>query len=839
MKKSIFLLCITFSILHAEIDFTQIKGLYTVFRKDSYLSPIHGFAWWNGGNIERLYRYGDPQHKTIQLIKELFYLNPGDGLTFGPTILPSKIGTYITPGAIGIIINTLELFADHQSLKPHEEQELEKRLEEKLAQEINYESILGDTKQKQQSLRTALKSDISSAMEKSEEYQRKLPDLEKEKTKLQSNVTRLKNKVTQLSGQRNALRKKRPLTDELTEQIKDKEKEITLIKKDFEETQHASKQIQVQLKEYKSEIKKSQDAVRRYENKIRNAGLASGSLHEFVELIVRAFEESLPNRQQFLPFTIQNVMLGLLWKKVTIKQDFINYFSKLDRANFNDPSLLTEHSPTQRLWLKEQYNKKMYQTISSILMIILKTKDKKEKINLLRVNFEPLCAAWYSYDIFTSVFPPQVLSGWTTYQDIEFADCGSTSLRNALNNMIYQPEAGSLSLSELTTHFKISDALRGFYSQFGSVEQTLEEKTRKAWAAVTSGLNSEGDNKIDYKSPPGNGFCEVAARSGIRNMNNVVRKLLGIDSIDKLDQLPHVSISKQLAKDPNFGIYTFRINNKYTFKWYFEPVHFFVSIEPAYIKTDPTITQFMQSFDRFFQSGNSMSVYESNNRAVSLLSLYRDKLTLFDSLVNELNAQDFSEEFIHQMIITLFDSRTVSQKLIFIDELFNNMLARSKKANIELLKRFVHEMVYDVEQHYADIMVHILNSPVLENIDYPFYDDLETIIRTGINTIKAKYPQLMPSIVMAILNNKRAKFYGMLKKNIQFKPDQLIKIIQIKATPLYGIVKQFLERIKEPLNSVDRILIKEAYKNNIDLLIGVIQKRLNKDTIQSIIENQD
>lgn len=781
MKKLILSFLIVPSLLCASIDF-RAKGLYSVFRIKQYLSPVYGFAWWHGGQIEKLYRYGDPGYKTIELVRQLFYLNDADGLTFAPTILPIKIGTYFSPATIGIILNALDEYVEKKSLTASEEQKLEKTIEDALAKELKFEALIKSAKHTQDQLASQLKPEIKQAQKDAEKYGKEKKSLEKEKPSLEKDVQEYKQKITQLNQQLKSLIKKKPITDELKGLIEKKQKEIIAAKLTFEVAQQKLAALKTQIKEQILLIKKAVDIERRFENKIKNSAISEYALHNFVQLLVRAFEETLPDRKRFMPFTVHNILLAMLYKKVNVKKDFIQYFSKLDHSIFNDTALLTDNSPTQSRWLKEQYPQKSYQSIGSTIVSIEKAEKPKEKFLLLKNNFEEFIAAWYSYQVFTSIFPPQILSGWTRYQEYDFADCGSTSLRNTLNNLIYMPTSGVFLLSQLTNTFKVNDRVSNFYKEFGSVEKIQEQQTRNAWAEVTSGLTGgEGKTKVDYRIPPGKGVCQIAARTGIRNINNVIRQLLGIDTIDELQKLPNVKVTKQLGKDPNFGIYTFTINKKYTFKWYFEPIHFFISIHPYYIMTDETIAGFMKSIGSFFQKDDAFEVQQTNNMILSLLLLYRDRLSLFLPVIHAVANIGMPESYRYQIMLALLDTGSLPRKLQCIQKVLNSALVRNDKATIETIKQLIWEMKVDVKQEYSDILQVILASPVIQDDSYIYRKDLDKIVRDGINILKAHYPQLLSPVVDTIIAHKRDKYYGMLKKNVPLTKQQEGALEKLRA----------------------------------------------------------
>ena len=835
MKKRIASILLVSCIASAEIDFTRIKGLYSVFRTQEYNSPLFGFAWWNGGQIEKLYRYGDSDHKMVQFIQDLFYLNQADGLTFAPTILPNKVGSYITLGAIGAVIRILNGYIDKKSLHPHEEQHLEKMLEDALEQELEFSARVASSKVEQERMRALRNPEIAQAKNDVIRFEKERVLIDQNRAQAERAVKDFQREMVKISSQRKALEKKKLANTELQIQIRAKEEELQAAHATLEKLQQEAGQAVMKSKAIKASIQHAVDTERLLENRIKNTLLDQGALNKFVKLMVGAFEESLSNNPKYLPFTVQNILLAMLWKKVAIKKDFILYFAKLDPSIFKDSSLLVDGSPTQHTWLEEQYDKKSYQSIAPLLKSIEDEPDLTKRFTLLRNNFELLIASWYSYDVFTSVFPPQVLAGWTNYNGNDFADCGSTAIRNALNNLIYMPIAGTLHISRLLLVFKVNNRITNFYDRFGTVEQILEQKSRDAWVQVTSGLTAGSeDQKIDYKSPIGNGVCEIAARTGIRNINNVMRQLLGINSLNEFSKLPNVQVVEQLGKDPNFGVYTFILNNQYTFKWYFDFYHFFISIEPHYISTDPAISRFMQSIGTFLQYGQLAGMQQDNNMVMALLLLYRDRSSLFMPVMRVLKAGEFPSWYRDQLIIGVFNANSLTQKIDFIRHVLADSVVRIDRGAIDLLKRLMREMINDVEQYYADIVRVIIESSVAQDTAYVYHRDFDDIVRRGMNLIKDNYPNLMPMIIEAILYNKRDKYYGMLKKDTLFTPAQLSMVVKNRAEILYDKVREYLLRIKIPLSNDDHLLIKDIYKARMEDLYPVMEKRIDKSILNML-----
>ena len=94
-----------FSTVYAEIPYRELKGLYSIFKPEkSYLSPIHGFTWWESSYLQNLCSFGDRQDATIQLIRLLFTHSPGG---FYIT-RQHPIALHLSPQGVGAIFRALE-----------------------------------------------------------------------------------------------------------------------------------------------------------------------------------------------------------------------------------------------------------------------------------------------------------------------------------------------------------------------------------------------------------------------------------------------------------------------------------------------------------------------------------------------------------------------------------------------------------------------------------------------------------------------------------------------------------------------------------------------------------
>lgn len=114
-------------LVHAEMPFTWIKGLYAVTKDNHYLSPINGLVWYRQNIVKNMYdvwknKPADKKDNTIKLVEEIFYLQR-DGVSFLPTKLLLKPAAYFIPSDIGKINMAIQQYRAQGSYdkKAHDE----------------------------------------------------------------------------------------------------------------------------------------------------------------------------------------------------------------------------------------------------------------------------------------------------------------------------------------------------------------------------------------------------------------------------------------------------------------------------------------------------------------------------------------------------------------------------------------------------------------------------------------------------------------------------------------------------------------------------------------------
>ncbi len=746
--------------VRSEIDFTQIKGLYSLLRRKHHLSPLHGFAWWKAQHVEHLYRYGNPDDSTVALIKELFFLNPWDGCTFDCTVVPCKPATYFTPGTIGCIMQALETHAGDESSSALEES-LTKTLQEKL----HYNALCEKTKRDQKQLQKSYDAQLSAKQEYVIQYEHEKRAIVQKKKDTIAAKTEVEQKLNQLRQQKNVFKNKRPIPSESKEKMQHKEIEIREALNNFNNLKTEFNQSNTAGKKVDQQIQKNRVAIRTIENKIKNSALSSDALHKLVVLMCRALQES---QLSYTPYTLHTILLAFLWKKAADKRDFIDYFSAaLPRTALTEPRILDDNSAEQRQWLAGAYCLHSYADAAQAFSRI----TPKNEINdtVIKNNYEELIAALYAYNVFSSFFPPQAIPGWATYKEYRFATCGSTALRNFLDNMLYDEKAGAFDVSRFANSCTVHPKLEHFYKKHGAIENVQSQSARDAWVAVTSALQDEHENRserIDYKTPPENGVCEIAARSGIANMMRVMQKLLGVKSINVIaDRLQEktdkkITVDFQPAADStNFGVVTVTVDNK-IFSWHFEPQHSYVIITPHYHTTNKAVDDFMQATVQQVERNPNDSYLHT------IRSLYRDRQKIRGKLLAYVARNPELQPYITFWCLMLFDLKRDEEKIALFGTILHNKDLRDIPELISLLDRVHNGFFENKPTYYNGITDAILSSGVYQHKEYQYQKHFLKMVQKSVAKIRNKFPTAVPELISSIEKHKAEMFYSVIQNKM-------------------------------------------------------------------------
>lgn len=812
------------------IDFTCTKGLYTILKNKKHCSPLHGFTWWVSHLIQYMYEFGDPNDDTITLVKELFHLNPWDGLTFDCTRMPSRLAFYFTPKTIGLLICEIEHYYTEQSTIS----ELAQSLREVLKEHLAFDELCEKTKKEQERVREICEPKLAAINQQKETHEKKCQCIETEKEPILAERKKIEIQLNRARAQKNALKKKSKTVAGMQEKITHKEQEIKQIQGELRKQDAQINRLIQEAKCVRQEIQNNKDAIRKIENKIKNTAMPITSLDEFVSYIIGAIKESQPGAAQgYVPYTVYNIFLAFLWKKSTTKHDFLDYFSgALPRSALTIPEILDDGSPEQEQWLAAQYERKSYVELADRLPSLLKKMDN-DLVALemfLEQEYELLISGLHSYGIYSSAFPPQVTYSWATYKGYFFADCGSNALRNCIDNLIYDHEQGVFDFSVFRDLFAVRPELEQFYKDHGSIEKIETQQARDAWVAVTSELNDDADDEdaIDYKSPEQNGICEIAARSGIKNMMCVIRKLFGVKDIGVLAQRLNESGRKKITvdfkpnADPNYGVFTFTFADGTLFTWYFEPLHFYAAIKPKHYMTVQEIDDLMYAMQPLFKNEATASELKKRWYLWNIVLIYRDKQKLRAMLEKKAEAIQVKSAPVSLM---LYDLMYQDERINLIDATLKSETLRESPPIFSLMDRVRYSWAENNNRYRLDMVNALLSSGLYTEKTYRYHQHLAQVLNKEITKMIRYYPDDIPELLDCIIKNKATRFYGVIKTKERTLGEGTIRtILDNQAAQLYGKVKEYFKKDFPSLSDEKKeSIIALIHENDIKELHGVLE----------------
>tara|TARA_R110000868_G_scaffold52978_2_gene166833 strand:+ start:17693 stop:19210 length:1518 start_codon:yes stop_codon:yes gene_type:complete len=117
-------------------------------------------------------------------------------------------------------------------------------------------------------------------------------------------------------------------------------------------------------------------------------------------------------------------------------------------------------------------------------------------------------------------------------QNIIFPDCCITSLRNFVNNLIYDPVNNIFNVDLFhKVKLDINSNIIEFYENNQNIECIQNQSVHNIWADLTKGLNKY-DKMIAYNSPQDNPICELLP--GVVNMLSVCKVVLGSNDLNNI-----------------------------------------------------------------------------------------------------------------------------------------------------------------------------------------------------------------------------------------------------------------------------------------------------------------
>jgi len=767
-------------LVHAEIPFTWIKGLYAVTGTNYQLSAVNGLVWYRQNIVKNMYdiwirQAEGKKNNTIKLIEEIFYLQR-DGVSFLPTKRPDKLATYFTHGDIGQLIASMQIYRKNKN-------------------KDEFVMLIGDMSRTPRAQKAVL-NEKNTAFKEHPNLLKAIEEIDRffqEKINVQQVSKDTKIYFKQKFGVEIDKISKNLIPDRL----------LTL-----QGMRQQREKVYPELTTVQGTPRKKMIAQMAYDLKLLEIATKVESFDNLVQLLVGSLEESMegnPN-EYYIPYTTEQILLAFLWAKSDTREDFKAFFDALGQDYVNQKAL------------DDWVNKKPEYTTADYVDF-RQTFDKttvKDVMEFIGKEYETAIFAVRAYYMWYQALP-FVFAGTTVEYEKDgviysFADCGETSLRNFFDIILKNLIAGKFDMSYLlnaksvdnTIPLKISDKLVGFYDKHFSFDNITSLKLYNDWTYVVEDLPD-----VNYLEPREQNQRFYEINSGVSNILQVLNNLLfgnneAFKKLSKKDQLD--LICKQLSRD-NFTLSWYAVDDKddsvdvnthdfltlkfeieinkkkVFFEWKFEEKHFILSTQSA---SYPIATDKVQV----------IAQYMSNVKQADKISLY----TLLGCYANRDNFELICEDV---------SKALTSDQLVQLIYLFYDVQADWAIWAEQLRDLNRARMILAIAKNAANdtILVNFFISELLRQFS----------IRSSFD-------------VQMIMTKELLTFNQVHAGSLLFIVDRLPKIInEIDIRTFAGIASliQKLDMKDKKQKSLLDILVMRIVKDNINTLFSVVIQKIN------------
>jgi hypothetical protein len=518
--------------LKAEIPVPQTRGLASVLNQDKqYLSPVWGAVLWNSPYVENLYRFGLPTSATVKLARSIFFVHH-DQVTFDTTYLATRIATYFTPYLVGQLVALIDNYQMNLEALAKCKAELAQKRKLMLEKTPGLSGkILGNALKEQ------------------------MPELTKQIQNLSTNIRHTPKEIKDLIN---------AFEIENKEIIKEKintyfeEKYIPKLKADLEKDPE-NKKLLLQLQKAKDN---------------KDLGIENSTYLQYKDEFLNLLLKSLNETNLFIPNNTIFLLLSSLWKKANDKNEFLAYFQGLKDKHNNKEELFSNTE-----FIANGFDQDSFEYTEAYYENLKDAGEEEIKTNYIN-DIATLAFLYLGYNLFDNPIPPEIgMLDSVKYKEYAFPDCGSTSLRNFFNVILYDKDKQEFNLEYLKS-FDVNPKLTSFYTKYKKPTKIITRQAHDDWAVVTSEL--EGVSYIK------GGICEI--NTGIKNMLRIIEKLVGTKSFEELaEKLNANNIEVEIEylhenkpefnKNNRINFYIKKPNtNSFEIDWAFSPNHFQLSL---------------------------------------------------------------------------------------------------------------------------------------------------------------------------------------------------------------------------------------------------------------------
>lgn len=823
-----------FAITYAEMSITAIKGLDAIPQKNhKHLSLVHGAVWWNNKLIENLYKNGNKKHATIQLLRNLFYLQK-DLVTFDITTLNRNPARYFKESTIGIILAILEPYIQVASLTEEIKNELSVKLKKAIKNDINF-------KKHYQQARSTKEEIIKQAIATSQDFK---------------NLLRLK-KISQN-----------------IKNLREKQKKAT--KTEFPEI---SKIVTIKLKKQKRLVElygsvnqlEKKFEIRDIFEQIHKEDLSKKSLNELVSFIIDAFEENLSSKNLYPPFTIQQIFLAFLWKIMESKDDLLLFIKSFEKYYETKDLIFSENAFNEYLNLP-LYSKSDFELFKKEFISTISLKDLLE-------DYEKIVFFLFASNIWDSLLPPIIDSvAHSNYKGVVFPNCVETAIRNLINIIFFDRNSFifNVTLDEELSNLGVifDNKLTEFYLKNSDPLKAQLLKIYNAWNDVVSERSGVG-----YQYPKDRPFCNIKA--SFANFMKVVNHCMFGNSLsfDNLPNLKKIDILCRCAKQLNltaeikqssdgeilngFAIIVFKHNNNPLFELNFETKHCYLNVLQKNVRNYPInfstlIEDFKIGQINYQNNLNNIKIintlsFNTEETQIWFLTLSKDpslvaKIQEISKIIIELLSFEESYLFIQKIIL----NKRKELYGVIGDIIQKNLTGVSSRVWSLILENHIKELYYLIQNNFSKlskeskqlVLNNIINYKVSElynfvHKEYGNYSEnlLKTILKSTNNDLfelleksySTKNKQQLFGFFKLIIKSGAQNFYPMIKKDIVLLDEEqqmelIKKIVKKQRSDLYPSILA----LKELPNSFQEQLKKVIAMQEQRLLFFKKQKKLKK-----------
>ncbi len=455
------------------------KGTWDILKPEyrAKLSPVCGAIGIEFQYIEKLYHFSNPDDSIVKLIKKLFHALPG-GFMPSKQNLPSK---FFSIGTVGSLLNILEQFnntddqtrgsalkktlvtdpdfvqaSDYANFKKFEAQA--KTIDKQAFGKLKSQAISLIQKQNKTSVsgKTSLE-ELIIMLEELKDLQPKSEEMEIDSVAHQDQI--------QSSGSK----RKRSEDESCLPQTKRQ-------KTDSQSLGNIISQLKTHLEfEELSKKFKGHD----YKNLDKN-------IDEFITLLLSACNECKLGQINFTyrPYTVQEALLAWIYKHAKTKADFVSFFEKLSDEFFIDKKVIFSDK-----WINDLYENHEQSEIHTKFTKEFNEKSDADIFNSFSGNiFGDVVFCEIKLQLYGQPIPVLPEFNDIFYEDIQFADCVETTIRNLCNILTYNTE--TTTFGNQVQDLSFSNQLTSFYS---NIDNKTEDKTdtipvRTSWSDFVQNL---------------------------------------------------------------------------------------------------------------------------------------------------------------------------------------------------------------------------------------------------------------------------------------------------------------------------------------------------------------